>query len=440
MKNVLYLALTWMVSSASWAATISEVEVRHWYPWQSKVVVDYRLTGNVWANVPSGKMVALSLTVKDKVGDVSYTATALTDADTKRTSWSPFLSGDTGVNEGMHTVTWDFGSQNVRLRSTNTVFTVAYEDVNPMYCVIDLAKGHNAASFPVHYLDRMPWDVWPDEYKLSKIVLRRIEPGSFMMLNEANVTLTKPYYIGVYEMTQKQYYLVTGSNLCADQNSGGYYAGDTRPVGWMTYNLIRGDNLGSNWPTDIRVDPESFMGILRTKTGLPFDLPTESQWEYACRAGTTSAFNNGGSSEANMSLVGRWYKNINDNRGGYGYKGPNGNSVAGFTEVGSYTPNAWGLYDMHGNMAEWCLDHWCSSYWLSYGTDPQDPKSSFWQSLGSASTQSQYRKLRVVRGGCYANGSIAELDSTARKSYKVGGEGDADDATQGFRLALTIEK
>ena len=77
------------------------------------------------------------------------------------------------------------------------------------------------------------------------------------------------------------------------------------------------------------------------------DLPTEAQWEYACRAGTNSEYNNGGDKEEDLKQVGRYKGNQSDGKGGS--NGP--------VPVGSYLPNAWMLYDMHGNAIEWCLDY-----------------------------------------------------------------------------------
>ncbi len=99
------------------------------------------------------------------------------------------------------------------------------------------------------------------------------------------------------------------------------------------------------------------MGKLREKTGLLFDLPTEAQWEYACRAGTSTALNSGKNlisetQDVAMDEVGRYRYN-----GGAGYS-KNCDPTYGTAKVGSYKPNAWGLYDMHGNVWEWCLDWW----------------------------------------------------------------------------------
>ena len=121
--------------------------------------------------------------------------------------------------------------------------------------------------------------------------------------------------------------------------------------------MIRGSSNGAEWPSSAAVDSSSFMGKLRARTGLNFDLPTEAQWEYACRAGTTTKYSYGDSGNGDYM----WYY---------------GNSCMKTHKVGTKLPNPWGLYDMHGNVYEWCLDWYASD--LSGGTDPKGsnfPKS-----------------------------------------------------------------
>ena len=273
-----------------------------------------------------------------------------------------------------------------------------------LYMVIDLSDGPSATSYLVSYLDSIPTGGWTDEYKTSKLVLRRIESGSFKMCGEYDVTLTKSFYCGVFEVTQKQYELVTGMNPSE-------HKGDMRPVEMVSYDAIRGSLEGAKWPESSAVDSNSFMGKLRARTGLDFDLPTEAQWEYACRAGTTNLYNNGGSMEYDLRQLGRYVNNQSDGKGGY----------SEHTTVGSYLPNAWGLYDMHGNALERCLD-WYGT--LTNGVDPQGPSS------GSE---------RVRRGGAfcwYADWCTSVYRSTGWFGACIA-PSDAHDG-DGFRLSLTI--
>ena len=228
-----------------------------------------------------------------------------------------------------------------------------------LYCVVDLSAGPNATKYPVSYLAAEPKGGWTDEYKTTKLVLRRIEPGKFMMGGKYEVTLTKPFYCGVFEVTQKQYELVTGANPSSTK-------GDMRSVGNVSWNAVRGNSATYNWPSSVNVDPSTFIGKIQARTSLNIDLPTEAQWEYACWAGTTN--------DDNIA------KHIPDGKRGYPMV------------VGSYSPNAWGLYDMHENVWEWCLD-WSNRrdkvLILSSGvTDPVGPSSG---------------EFRVIRGGCWDN-------------------------------------
>jgi hypothetical protein len=270
-----------------------------------------------------------------------------------------------------------------------------------VYCVIDISGGASASSYPVTYLDSCSLSGWSDEYKTTKILLRRIEPGNVKVGGTKLVTLTKAFYMGVFEITQKQYQLVTGNNPSS-------YKDDKRPVENVSWNDIRGDSSTYNWPKVTTVSSSSFIGKLQAKTGLNFDLPTESQWEYACRAGTTSYYNNGGSSDADMKMLGRYADNRTDGRGGYGEH----------TLVGSYAPNAFGLYDMHGNIYEWCLD------WYS---DLNSDAIVDWSGASSGSH-------RVLRSGYWLN--RAGKAGSSERNY------DGDPSYRfnyfGFRLSRTL--
>ena len=253
-----------------------------------------------------------------------------------------------------------------------------------LYCVVDLSAGPNATNYPVSYLAAEPKGGWTDEYKTTKLVLRRIEPGTFIMgedqKNEFHrVKITKPFYMGVFEITQKQYSLVTGGNPSR-------FKGDMRPVDKVSYNMIRGSSRGAQWPASSAVDADSFMGKFRARTGLEFDLPTEAQWEYACRAGTTTPLNSGNElTEVNMAAVGRTNQNRSDGKGGYPQH----------TTVGSYLPNAWGLYDMHGNQWEWCLDLY-EPLSSGFKADPKGPIPGVSRVIRSGSWLDSFQSARAA--------------------------------------------
>jgi formylglycine-generating enzyme required for sulfatase activity len=186
--------------------------------------------------------------------------------------------------------------------------------------------------------------------------------------------------MGVFEVTQKQWERVMGGGPSSFTNA---IYGDSRPVQTVSYDVIRGVSAGTNWPANSNVDADSFMGQLRARTGKAFDLPTEAQWEYAGRAGTTTALNSGKNLTTttncpNVAEVGRyWYNGGSPSTRNVDTSGPT-------AKVGSYLPNAWGLYDIHGNVSELCLD-WKGTYPRTVS----DPKG--------ATTG----RFRVFRGGSW---------------------------------------
>jgi len=308
-----------------------------------------------------------------------------------------------------------------------------------LYMVIDLSGGTNAVSYPVSYLNSVSADAWPDEYKTTKLVMRKIPKGTFVMGSPSNelgrfelgcsdetrhqVILTKDFYIGVFEVTQRQWELVMGNRPSYFKNAT-YYA--ARPVEQVSYYDIREnpanrDDPDVEWPANNAINAYSFMGKLRAKTGLlTFDLPTESQWEYACRAGSITALNTGNNltcttRDTRMDVAGRYRYN-----GGYidGISSPLSDctTVNGSAKVGSYPPNAWGLYDMHGNVWEWCLD------WVgAYTGDKTDPS-------GAASGS-----FRVGRGGSWIYCAYG-----CRSANRYSSSPDHQIIYRGFRVARTL--
>ena len=233
--------------------------------------------------------------------------------------------------------------------------------------------------------------------------------GSYEDLH--GVVLTKPFYIGVFEVTQKQYQLVTGGNPSSR-------TGDMRPVERVSYNDIRGSVNGAGWPTHNQVDANSFMGRLRSKVNMLFDLPTEAQWEYACRAGTSTALNNGKDFDwwVNCKEVARWARNAYNSGSDYQYDGKGGYTYT--TKVGCYLENAWGLYDMHGNVWEWCRDFW------NYGLGTAGVIDPVGASRGYSSGDE-----RVYRGGSW--GDDTGIRSACRDA-KTRPSNTSD--TRGFRV------
>ena len=369
--------------------------------------------------------------VKRDTGRAIAPATLFCDAD------------DDPLAPGRHTIAWDMladaphlSFSSLELRLAAVVSEAPAEEVAaeesapaepeqaavkkvrlPMYLVIDLSGGPEAESYPVSELDDIPEGGWTDEYKMTKLVLRLLSPGTFQMGSPEDepgrdaketlhaVTLTDPYYIGVFEMTQKQYELVTGQRPSP-------HPGDNRPVDSVSYQMIRGSDLGAKWPASADVDPDSFLGKLRAKTGRRrLDLPTEAQWEYACRAGSTGAFCNGAGIDPDATpsirAIARFAGNRNDDKG-----------RSNHTAVGSYEPNAWGLYDMHGNVWEWCLDNGMD-YTAEAITNPGGKSDDF--------------SSRMLRGGGFGT-----QPASCRSAHREPQSPDWTRDNCGFRLTLVV--
>ena len=363
MKAQLTCYLLFLSVVAIAAPVVSDVKARQRYPWNGMVDIDYTITGD-----------ASGCVAEIKVEDLQNSKTYMP---------SKFLS-TIPTTEGRHRVTWSTEAEGVTIISSNVAVTVSLvtsdssEEKN-LYCVIDLSGGPTAMSYPVTTVAAVSNVVWSEEYKTTKLVLRRLDPGG---LPGSDCVITKGFYIGVFEITRQQWYLVMGKqpDQASDKNPPAETVRDF-PVVWAKFSEIRGEEYGNDWPSSSRVDAESFMGRLRTRTGLMLDLPTEAQWEFACRAGTSSSFNNGGSTEVDLTQLGRYSGNKSDGRGG----------GQGVTSVGSYLANGWGLYDMHGNVWEICLDWYAENTVLS-GNDPTGPASgSQGHSLRGGSYMEEYK-------------------------------------------------
>ena len=237
-----------------------------------------------------------------------------------------------------------------------------------------------------------------NDVKLEMIL---IKAGSFAMGSpvgelgrdkdetQHEVKLTKDYWIGKYEVTQEQYKDVMGSNPSK-------FAGSNLPVEQVSWDEAM------EFCRKLTAQ-EKETG--RLPKGYEYNLPTEAQWEYACRAGTTTALNSGKNLMdtlrcANTDEVGWNFYNTDDKT----------------YPIGQKKPNAWGLYDMHGNVKEWCLD-WYEDYKTDPATDPNGPGK------GTA---------RVLRGGSWADQSPRYCRSANRNNFIPDGR----DGSVGFRVAL----
>jgi formylglycine-generating enzyme required for sulfatase activity len=309
-----------------------------------------------------------------------------------------YFAGDVNkvVAAGARTITWrpDKAWPGNKVDSgVKAVVTAWATNTPPDYMVVSLvaAKGVNWYATA----ESVPFGVTNDMYKTENLVLRKCPAANVQWrmgspTTEAGrytadaretahlVTLTNDYYIGIYEMTQRQHELLTNLRPSTYTNDA-YYA--TRPVETASYNNIRGAlSAGANWPSfGSAVGASSPIQKLRDITGIDtFDLPTVAQWEFACRAGCGSALYNGKELDptwpyvsSDLALIGRYSQNGGKN-GSAAYAADCSPDYA-TAKVGSYAPNAWGIYDMLGNVREWCRDWFNAEYYLC---DPETGPSS----------------------------------------------------------------
>ena len=387
-KTLIVLGMVLCSTTVAVASTITGVTAQQRYPWNGKVDISYTVTGDIAVEAK-------------QAGGFAWLKVSAVDLDANETYIATQQFGDAALAAGRHTITWDMEAEGLTFKSTNVVFKVAGEVKPATYCVVDLSGGSSASSYPITLLTEPPSGGFNvDAYKTTKLVLRRIEAGSYKMGGSYDVTLTKAFFCGIFEVTQKQYTQVMGSNPSSNK-------GDKRPVEMVSYDMIRGSTNGAKWPASSAVDSSSFMGKLRAKTGMDFDLPTAAQWEYACRASTTTSYNNGGNTENDLKKLGRYSGNVSDGKGGYS---------SGHTVVGSYTANSWALYDMHGNAWEWCLD-WSGTN--EHGVDPKGPTSG---------------SRRISYGGSWVSDS-----SACTSSSTVADTPTTVHAKHGFRIVRTLQ-
>ena len=350
----------------------------------------------------------------------------------------------------------------------------------PPYMVVDLVRTGdgfmNDGEF-IHYFastDAFPGGFDSRVYKTDTIVMRHVPAagvmwkmgmsaadetamGNFAQNSDSSfsgnltyvqsekrhyVMLTNDYWFAIYPITQGQGRLINGGTYLYSSfkgTSGTYYdraLGETvsttdrdlLPVDSVKYESIRGavgDNPSVNWPTTGYETVGGLIRKLRNLTGgaLLFDLPTEAQWEFACRAGEAAQlydgnaafFTNGSTiSNQNCSALG-WVKY------NYNQSGTRVGDGANTCYVGRFKPNSWGIYDLVGNVNEFCLDYAADTYSPSnLEVDPRGPDS------GSGNR-------RVIRGSSYDQAA-----TQARSSWRGRILATYSDSKRGFRVAIPI--
>jgi formylglycine-generating enzyme required for sulfatase activity len=253
------------------------------------------------------------------------------------------------------------------------------------YKIIDLGTGGVTDAHSVPDLETN------DAYATTHLVLKRIPAGTFQMGDQVGendgdelpvhtVNITQAFYMGVFELTQAQWTAIMGSWTF-------YWPGNPkRPAEMVSWNDIK--------------QAGGFMATLSSRASMSFRLPREAEWEYCCKAGTSTNYSYGETADGAWM----WY---HANSGGQPH------------DVGTTTskPNPWGLYDMHGNVYEWCEDLYASTYYSSSPSD--DPTGP-----GSGSSH-------VLRGGpwdAYADSSRSAFRGSLDPAYR--------NPRFGFRVAV----
>ena len=395
------------VALSASAVTIQVDQVKQRYPWNGIVDIDYTLTYQDGESLLNPTTDRIWFKVINNAVEPATTNVALC-----------LDKFPVPVSAGSHRIAWNANADKVNFVSKNVTVVASVSRYLERYMIVNLTeKDPDTGLFRVNFTIQKPEGGFDqDLYKGDKMVFRLVPPGAFTMGSPTTevgrcprmtdfgrdtevqhpVMISKPMYVGIFPVTQKQWSLLVG-NLPNSQSSAGNY----KPVSIPRYSYAR----GGDWPTQTGVGSGSFIGILRAKTGYDFDLPTEAQWEYACRAGTTSAFNNGTESPDGLAQY---------------------NQTA-LADVGTFAPNAWGLYDMHGNIWEVCLDYWSTSPENLPVVDPVGPTTGE-KIKGSVN--------RVIRGGRWAM-QPSQIRSANRdgmaidQEYSTGGNG--------IRVFLTVK-
>lgn len=327
---------------------------------------------------------------------------------------------------GDHTLTWQpLDDWPVNLTTDNCQISVVPWSLEnpPPYMVVILGMASNVNFYAA--AEAVPCGVVSDLSRKYQMVFSKIPAaGVRWQMGQSSpvsgddteiahyVTLTNDYYMGVFPVTFEQRNMMAMSSPASSK-------GD-RPDNTTSYEELRGATSGHDWPNDGHaVASDSIIGQFRTQSGLEgLDLPTEAEWEFACRAGATTKWYFG-DSDSVFDDYGWRNESDTTKHGGTTYSGNHRMQVPGLL-----LPNAYGLYDMHGNVWEWCLD-WYSEDYAVEGSDVTAPTGP---STGTA---------RICRGGSFAHYSwhaSAGFHSTAATCAPV-----SSYYTLGFRLCCPVD-
>ena len=403
-------ALVWAVA----AEAVPSAEIKSFAQSADRsVTVEYTLTEDA--------VITLSVQVKESEewkslddsmlscvsGDVSREVASTSGDETRKIVWHP-----------------DYDNSVLGTATLRPVLTVWPKDDPPDYMVVDLAEVSTDRVRYYTSTNALPGGLFGNpDYRTTKLVLRKIpakgvtwrmgsesEKGrntgagtgnDAEMLHE--VSFNSNYYMAVFETTEFQWFAIKGSSGLGSSFTS-VKDRSLLPLNGVSYCDVReGANNAPNTAYEYpnAPHPNSFLGILRSRTGLNgFDLPSSAEWEYACRAGNGENYWGSGAAY----VYSTWE---NDSRvpGRYQFNQPDKANMTP-APVGSYSPNMWGIYDMHGNVFEWCVD------WYVHDITGLAGKINTENGL-AAKYQSVTAKCRDRRGGAY-NLPVAWLRSANR--------------------------
>ena len=353
-------------------------------------------------------------------GDVNREVAATSAGEVRKIEWKPDY---TKVGASL-------GTANVR-----PILTSWPTDDPPDYMVVDLAETSTDRVRYYATTNAFPGGLFDNvAYRTTLLVLRKVPAkGVTWTMGSVSedgrnpdaasgtdpektheVVFDSNYWMAIFPTTQGQWAMIKGTERGATHTEEPRLL---RPMDSISYCQVRENTSkteNSTYQYPAGPHPDSFLGVLRRRTGLDFDLPSDAEWEYACRAGHGEGLWGNGKVYEN--------RNSRDDRvpGCYKYNQPT--TTATTAPVGSYEPNSWGIYDMHGNVFEWCLD-WYKVDITALGGVINTASGNIYNSNGA--------KMRIRRGGNYG------LPVTfLRSACRYWDPSTSDNQANGFRVKL----
>ena len=430
LKNVMFAAAVAASAALSAnAASITIDSVQQRWPWNNKVDITYTVTDG--QNHAAGVYCGIEFNVSvPGYGDILVHG------------YSLGASAEGDGNGKQHTVTWTApsGLKSVDCTISATLFTTNVPSGND-YMIVNLSSGE------VYYEGLMTTQEASNsrynvaEYKEGKLVLRKVPKwadhgdlpnadaltalGGYPTGDNVNYSSTnsrknwqtaKDYYVGMFLVTQKQY---TNLGLSNPSQMTRAKTGDVvehRPVEYLNWQTVRGNIQSTDSMT--ASSNGTFFQRLNFKTGLYFDLPTEVMFEIAQRAGATTAYSWGDSSDDMPD-----YCVCGSNYGGTVQSKPGNYTCA----VGSFLPNNWGIYDTAGNVWEWCRDRNAAANKVASGNMANNT---------DAFTPSSSGSYYIGRG--FGGASSSQTDTGFHASYRYSSSNNSG-WNRGFRVSHIVE-